>query len=593
MKNNNQDIPPIVKIGKLITLFIYRLKPFLFFILSVAFVIFSLWPMFWEITQKDTIRPERRFELVHNFYTDFNFYLSRIRQGLEGNLTVHENYTSEPHQGSFIHVFYLALGWLGNWAKINWHRTSDIYHATRAVLGLVLLLITAEIAKRSFGKYKLAVLGFLLAVTASTWPVFVHMDDGSFRYGGYMPWWSVMDSLQRITFIPHLLAGQALLAFLIFAGSDLKTMSKPGNWIFLGVLGFVLGIIFPPGLVFVFATYAFVIFIEFIYDLPKPNKLKSWILVHLVPRVVLSLVACPSLAYLQLMVTFYPWKQLALADIEHPLPFKYWEYLQAVGMVLPFGIVGGLIALKNRDRNMIISLSWAGAWIALLIIFNWIPQQSPLRFSEMIVHVPLGLLTMYLFFQIYLLVTRIVNKIRRNKTSNSKLQLLPVLVYLFPMILLVSNLFHMYSSWLWQRDFVIHKIVAMYPLVPTGSYVMYPLNDFIDAIIWIQDHTNRNTVILSETTTGNYIPVYSGNTVYVGHQNTVNADEKMMYVRAFFGGVMPPSDAQKWLSQEKLNYIFFGPQEREDAGGKNLDEFFPFLTKIFENGNVIIYSPKY
>ena len=32
-----------------------------------------------------------------------------------------------------------------------------------------------------------------------------------------MAWWSVMDSLQRIAFIPHLVAGQALILFLIMA----------------------------------------------------------------------------------------------------------------------------------------------------------------------------------------------------------------------------------------------------------------------------------------------------------------------------------------------------------------------------------------
>src|SRR4030042_2641301 len=260
-----------------------KIRPFMFFILSLLFVIFSLWPMFFEISRQDTLRPERRFELVHNFYTDFNFYLSRIRQGLEGNLTVYEKYTSEPHQGSFIHIFYLALGWMGSWAKVNWHRTSDIYHISRTVLGMVLLLVTAEIARKSFEKYWLSVLGFLLAVTASTWSILVHLDDGSLRLGGYMPWWSVMDSLQRITFIPHILAGQALLAFLIFTGSDLSTMVKPGNWFFLGLLGFALGIIFPPGLIFVFTAYSTIIAVEFFHDFPKPEKLRSWIMIHLLP----------------------------------------------------------------------------------------------------------------------------------------------------------------------------------------------------------------------------------------------------------------------------------------------------------------------
>ena len=88
------------------------------------------------------------------------------------------------------------------------------------------------------------------------------------------------------------------------------------------------------------------------------------------------------------------------------------------------------------------------------------------------------------------------------------------------------GLLHMYSSWLWQRDFVDHKIRATTPLVPTGSYVMYPLKDFLSAIVFIQDSVLRDAVILSETTAGNYIPVYSGNRVYVGHDNTVRFESK-------------------------------------------------------------------
>jgi hypothetical protein len=495
--------------------------------------------------------------------------------------------------------------------------------------------LIAEVARRSLSGFRWQILGFLLAVTASTYPIFVHMDDGSLRLGGYMPWWSVMDSLQRITFIPHLLAGQALLAFMLFAGSSVETIRRLGNWFFLGVLGFVLGIIFPPGFIFVIATFCVMIGVEFVYDkkLVTRKKFLSWVLTHIVPRAIICIIAAPSLAYLQLMVTFFPWKQLALADILHPLPFKYPEYLQAVGIMLPLGVVGLAIAFRKKERSMILSISWVITWALLLVIFNFIPQQSPLRFSEMIVHVPLGILAAYLF---YILTQKIVNSRWGNTffadakqpqpSFSKKPHSLPneishmilniivkgytgrnfsaaqnaypraiiglVCILFIPITLIILNLAHMYSSWFWQRDFVIHKITAMYPLVPTGSYVMYPLNDFIDAIRWIQDHSPRDSVILSETTAGNYIPVYAGNYVYAGHENTVNSDEKKLFIRAFFGGTMPANDAYTWLKQENFAYIFFGPQEREDAYGKDLNELFPFLEQVYKNDNVTLYKLK-
>ena len=86
----------------------------------------------------------------------------------------------------------------------------------------------------------------------------------------------------------------------------------------------------------------------------------------------------------------------------------------------------------------------------------------------------------------------------------------------------------MYSSWLWQRDFVDHKIVATLPLVPSGSYVMYPLKDFVAGMTFLGATTPRSSVVLSMQTTGNYIPVYAGNTVYYGHANTVKYEEKKL-----------------------------------------------------------------
>jgi hypothetical protein len=606
------------------------MKGKIFFIIAVFFVLFSMYPTWDEVVKRDTIRPDRYFELVHNFYTDFNFYLSRIRQGLEGNISIHEKYTSEPHQGSYIHVMYLAMGWVGRFVRVPWHRTEDIYHMSRIVLGIVLILMMAEFAKRSFARFWWQITALLLAVTASTYPILVHLDDGSLRIGGYMPWWSVMDSLQRITFIPHLLAGQALLAFILFAASDIRTIAKPGNWFFLGIIGLLLGMILPPALVFAVAGMCVIIAVEFIFDWGKWKgpKFWPWLLSHSLPRAVIALISAPSLIYLQLMVSFYPWKQLALADILHPLPFQFWEYFQAVGPILPLGVLGLIIALIKKERRMVASIAWVFAWAACLFIFNFIPAQSPLRFSEMIVHLPLGMLACYLFMTMYqkgavLLgavnpktveakigevgsneepiknvfgsaLKTISKAFSSDKTNPRKNQgaLAVVVAIILPSALIILEIAHMHSSWLWQRDFVDHKIRAMYPLVPTGSYVMYPLNDFVNAIRWLQDNTSRDTVILSETTSGNYIPVYSGNTVYVGHENTVNSDEKKLYVKSFFSGNMPTDQAYKWLKEENLNYVFFGPQEKEDNGVTELSSIYTFLETAFKNDYVAVYHVK-
>ena len=207
----------------------------------------------------------------------------------------------------------------------------------------------------------------------------------------------------------------------------------------------------------------------------------------------------------------------------------------------------------------------------LLIVFHFVPVQSPLRFSEMIPHVPLGILTVYLFFRLA--------HVKYLKH-----------VWVIPVALIGLGLGIMHSSWLWQRDFVDHKMTATYPLVPTGAYVMYPLRDFVAAMKYLEDNSARSDVVLSETTAGNYLPAYSGNTVYAGHDNTVHFEEKKALVAQFFRGQMSKETALPWLEQNNLRFIFFGPQEQEDGGPAKLETVYPFLSPIYTNNFVTVYK---
>ncbi len=534
-------------------------------LLIAGFVLSSLSPSIYELSRKDMLQTDRQFELVHNFPTDYNFYLSRIREGLEGRITVTEKYTSEPHAGSLIHEMYLFMGRAGRFARVPYHRAGDVYHVARIVLAITLLGLIAAFSMKSFAgigrasAYMTGLTAFVLAVTASSWPKLVEVG-GVWRFGGYMAWWSVMDSLQRITFIPHLLAGQALIVFLILAVTSVSVVTNAALIMMLGLSALVLGMIFPPGLLFVYTVMA----VYFLLSGRNRRRL-------FVPYVIIGMVSAASLFYLMLMTGIYPWKRLAEVDMIRPLPFDYAEYFRAMGPTLPLGLIGLVVALMSFETLMFPAVSWVIAWAALLGIFAFVPQQSPLRFSEMIPHVPLGALGMYALFRLY--------RIRPFR----------IVAMLVPCILIGTGVFHMYSSYLWQRDFVDHKIRATLPLVPTGSYVMYPLKDFISAMQFIGEQTKGMGVVLSETTAGNYIPVVSGNTVYAGHDNTVAFEVKKEKVREFFSGRMNADEAHRWIQSMGARYVFFGPQEREDGRVNDLSLSYPFLRQAYKNNRVTVY----
>ena len=144
---------------------------------------------------------------------------------------------------------------------------------------------------------------------------------------------------------------------------------------------------------------------------------------------------------------------------------------------------------------------------------------------------------------------------------------------------------------MWQKDFVDHKLRATIPIVPAGAQVMYPMREIIDGLTWLQINTPRNSVVLTAMTTGNSIPVYAGNTAYVGHANTVALEEKLIAMETFYRRGLTQEEGLSWLKAQNISYVFYGFEEREINGGvSDLRSLYPDLAQVYESPNVRIYK---
>ncbi len=577
------------------------IRSLIFPLLIASFIAFSFVPTFYEIGRRSDIPTNRSFELIHNYYTDYNFYLSRIREGFEGRLTVVERYTSEAHAGSLIQVMYLGLGWLGRVVPDAAFAVPGMYHVARAVFGIVLLWLVAVFVKRHFSvSFPVQILAFLTAVTASSYPVIVPVTSSGVRFGGHMPWWTMMDSLIRMTFIPHILLGQALMIALIIGVGDMRLLSKSGNWIWFGVFSLILGLIFPPGLVFVDFVIAFLILIEILGDrnllLFEPKKRISWIMSHIAPRVFIVIMGLPTIVYFQLMFSVYPWKRLVEFDAMHPITFSYIEYAKALGLTLPLGILGLLLVVIRGDKAFKQPVAWVVAWIFCLWIFQYIPQQSPLRFSEMMPHVPLAVLSVYLYMQVFTAVKSLIQKhaspIKKTGAVSTPTwgHIVYMMLYILVLLPVGLGIFFLYSMWLWQKDFYDQKIRAGWPYVSMDNYIVYPARGFTDMMRYIDARTPKDAIFLGDLSAGNYIPAMTGRTVYVGHENTVKKEEKLAESKFLLSGNMTIDQSLEFLKRHQISYIFFGPQERAYNPETDLLKSYPFLKIDQQNGDVTLYK---
>lgn len=572
-------------------------KRYIASILILVFILASLTPTFYEWGRRNDIKPIRTFELVHNFPTDYEFYLSRIREGKEGAWLATEKYTSEPHAPSLSQVLYVFIGRVSDWAHIQTPFVWFSYHAMRVFFAALVLLVLWKMVEWLKVGILWQVIIFILAATASTWPKF-EMVDGWPRFGGYMPWYSLMDSMQRITFLPHVLFGMAMLAFIlwVFAGGFI-TKKHIGNWVFLGCIGIVLGIVFPPALLFIYGVLLVLTIWEIgeifldraISSSGKKKALTTWAIEKFSGRFIFGLMSGPTFIYYSLLFTQYPWKRLVEFDVLHPTQFSYMEYFLAVGPVLPLGLLGIVAVLLTRksemSKKLTIFVVWVVTWLLFMFIFNFIPAQSPTRFTQMLPHVPLAILTGYLCMQLPLLASSLLKKSELAKNEG-----LIAIGRILPIVIILFAFGTMASSFMWQKDFVDHKLRADIPLVPLGADVMYPLKDLTDAMIWLQVNTPRSAVVLSGMGTGNLIPVYSGNTAFLGHANTVDSETKEIAVANFYRQTLPLAEEMDFLKTRGIGYIIFGPEERDIAGGVELSSLYPALSKTFENGFVQIFK---
>jgi hypothetical protein len=589
------------------------------------FVLFSFAPTLYEWGSRGRIHDDRHFELVHNFPTDYNLYLSRIRQGKEGAWLATEKYTSEPHAASLSQILYVMIGRLADYSHVQTPYVWFAYHVARAFFAGLLLwciwLLVAWMFRAS--SFQWQILTFLLIVTASTWPKFEWVGEWP-RFGSYMAWYTMADSLQRTTFMPHITLAQALLSFivLVFSGGFVRSTSSgciaPGNWVFLGVIGIVLGIVFPPGLMFLYGMLGVVSLGELLFvvipgltrNLTRKNvkidpssgagmTIRTWLENDLFGRIIFGIMTMPTLVYYYLLFGQYPWKRLVEFDVLHPTKFSYLEYFQAMGPLLPLGVVA-VVYMVLRYRSQIVPfkymIAWIVAWLGFLFVFNQIPQQSPTRFTQMAPHIPLGIVGAAALYQLGLFIKKFSLKYELGSMNYGKkqkrlaLSIIHDFLFAIPILIISLGVGSMASSFLWQKDFVDHKLRATLPIVPSGAQVMYPMRETVDALTWLQVYTPRSSVVLSGMTTGNHIPVYAGNTAYVGHANTVRLEEKLIATERFYRGQMRVQEAYQWLKDTSISYIIFGFEERQFQTTADLRTVYPMLEQVYESPNIRIYK---
>src|SRR3989344_7966902 len=576
-------------------------------LLSFLFLLTSYIPNFYEASIANLLPSDRVMTPAEHMYTyDYNVYLSKIRQGTEGGWSVVDKYDNSTNQkGVFLQMLYLLAGKIG----VLGLSPGLIFHLLRSIASAVWVLTIIYLNFYFLKKPFWAFIGVLLSLFAASWPVF-YQYLGTTWIGIHMAWWQELDVLKRISYIPHYTLNYIIIAVLTIllyksqettnptslfelrrAGKKQTTYniqnSKLKNifilitnnyYLITCIVLFFSFFIHPSSGLLFLISWALYHLIKLIWD-PKTN-IKN-LITNIYFTVILFLVAAIPLIYFQYVTSDYPWKSLVDFDKFNRYPVNVKEYILALGPVFFTGILGALVVLLKKQQKLLSLISWIlGAFLAIFA-FKKFPLQSELRFVQTANHIPLAILSVYFLEKLirwkqqipFLLLKKIIN----------------LIIFVIVAGIVSLGIAQSYFSIKSQTDFIHQRVVAGQPLVPYPPQVMYPLKDMYNAFIWLDKNSKNEEVVLSHIYAGNYIPAYSGNYVYLGHNpETPHYNERVKKLETFYSGTMEEKDAKKFLKEENISYILYGPQERE----KSVVDIkkYDFLKEDLRSNLVIIYA---
>lgn len=532
------------------------------FFLGAAAIILSLLPF--AVNLAIPVTPGRVNPYWDNWPYDFNYYRSIITQGKNGRLTTLDKYTSENQTGKFLRVGYLGLGHL---ARIFHLDETTAYHLARILLGIIFVYLIYRLTVVCLFPIKpwLIPVAFFIALFVPGIPEISCQTDCRL-----VPrLWSLtyLDPLRRLTFIPHFLWGQIAFILILLLLLDQKKrllLFLAGAGLFLGVTGLV----HPPSLTFIYPLLALTVLSLFWKKNLTAEFIRKILLV--------TIFSLPGLIYLFSATASFPWNLTRQDLISLNANFIY--FLLAMGPAFIIGTVAAIIIFLSK-KQLPLSLIILSCWLLAISLLTFVKPNSfysQTSFIQVAPQIPAAVLSVYAGFIIY-------RKLRcyLNRKKTIIVGLTAALVIFLPTL---PTLYLLYYD---QFDYVIYFAKYSLPNIPYPPIIDYPPQDWMTGFYWLKKHSPAEAVVLSDFTAGNFIPTYGGNTVYYGHgSETYRLDEKKRAVIKFFSSDNP-GEQKNFLVNNRISYIYFGPQEKKY---RQTELVIPGIKVVYKNPLVTIYQ---
>lgn len=492
---------------------------------------------------------------------DQNSYLSRIQQASEGKFFIRRDFTLEEQRPLFFNPFTWTLGVAARFSRLS---PLAVYYGALVFYTLLLFYVIYWFIGFFIEDQRERTFAFALCAFSSglCWVIPYSRWEILFQRFNIVPidyWIAETITFETIFSFPQF----ALSAALMLLGFGFLLRALRGgllvNSIYGGLSLVALSFVHTVDMVTIAVVMvAYCITVYFTYRHGAARAFGA--------SAIIALVALPAFLYMLYLFrtepVFIEWSKEKFPS-PHPL-----SYIIGYGIVLFIAMpeLVWIVRRGNRDDWLL------AVWVIAVAVLLYAPLSFQRRLSTA-VHVPLCILAARAAFRyvlpalsgIFLPATALDTGKRRHVEA-----IILVLVFLMT---IPSN---------------IVKVMSCVTDMKTKPLEFYLYGGDVAAMRWMKENHNEDAAVISSYKSGLYLPVYTGNRVYVGHwSETLKFNEK---ARMANWVLYSPGDEAGKLNFLKINaitYIYFGNFER--MKGPFSLETAGYLEKIYDGGGVNIY----
>jgi len=515
-----------------------------------------------------TAPPEKQFMGFVLHASDHAQYLTWYR-GFQKDFLIPNRLTSEANPPLFFNLLWWTLGRFGRYTGLHY---AVVYQIFRWVAGALFLGLVYPFVALSFPDTLRRRLSFLVIALGSGfgWVLVVlkyTLTGGELRYP--LDVYIVEgNSFLGVMACPHFIEAAALIVlvfWLLIVGEQRKQLRYA---ILAGLAAHFLGWQHGYDLLIVWGVPAAYIGARVLRDRRLPTH---WVRSLLI----VGLLSWPPVLYAVLLTRLNPIWRKVLAQFANAGVFTPAPPHMAILLGLPFlaALITMLAWLWNTARHTGSPdplTGEAGLFVGAWFLAGWALTYIPADFQVHMLNswqVPIGILATGGLFQF-------LKAWRRESRFWKPPHFQTLTAAIFVVLVIPTNLY--LFAW---------RFVDL----NRHDYPYYLHQDELAALDWLQNSAQRDDIVLSSLTIGQYIPALTDGKAFLAHwAQTVDFFQKREIVNLYFSDTTLEDQRTGIVRRYDIRYVFYGEPERA-LGGYDPDSC-PYLQKVFSSSNAFLYK---